>query len=334
MSAIIKLEKKHFPVLLNELVNIISPHYDGTFIDCTFGNGGYSEKILENKKNKIIAIDRDRNCIEKADFFKKKYQNRFSFFNLKFSSIEKIKLNTENLKGIIFDLGYSTIQINDLSRGLSFKSKGSLNMKMGLNKISAHSVIHKLSSENLYKIFKIFGEEKNAKLISKKLVLERDKKDIKTEDLVRIINSAKKGKKYKINNSTKVFQSIRILVNQEISELIYGLINAYKILPIGGLLNVVTFHSIEDKIVKFFFKEFSENKNNSRYLPNIENSKIIFKKINKKPIVASNQEVIENPSSRSAKLRCVMKIANTSDFTRFTNKFKNLLNLESLIENL
>ena len=133
MNATINLENKHFPVLLNELISIISPLYGGTFIDCTFGQGGYSEKILEYKKNNIIALDRDKEVIKNTFKLQKKYKERFKFYNLKFSQLDKINLKNHKIKGIIFDLGYSTNQILDYSKGISFKSKGKLNMKMGIN---------------------------------------------------------------------------------------------------------------------------------------------------------------------------------------------------------
>ena len=193
MNATIKLENvKHFPVLLNEVISIISPHYGGTFIDCTFGQGGYSKKILENKKNKIFAIDRDINSAVVANKFKSEYSNRFQFENKRFRDISKIYKNIENLKGIIFDLGYSTVQIKDHKKGLSFSSKGKLNMCMGLNSFSADDVVNKLNEKELAKIFKTFGEEKNSKIISKKLVSLRKEKKIETEDLVKVINSVKK----------------------------------------------------------------------------------------------------------------------------------------------
>ena len=263
MNATINLEK-HFPVLLNELVSIISPLYGGTFIDCTFGAGGYSEKILEEISNNVIALDRDNSVKRFATSLQKKFEKRFKFYNLKFSDIDQIK--NENIKGVIFDLGYSLNQISDLNRGLSFKSKGKLDMRMGLNDFSCDEVISKMSQQNLYKIFKFLGDEKYAKPISKKIVKFRESKKISTQILVEIIESIKKNKGGK-NNSTKIFQALRIFVNKEISELIKGLINAYNILPVGGIIAVVTFHSIEDKIVKFFFKEYSEVKNSSRYLP-------------------------------------------------------------------
>ena len=335
MNATIKLENvKHFPVLLNEIISIISPLYGGTFIDCTFGQGGYSKKILENNNNKVFAIDRDCSSTKIVNQFKKKYQNRFEFENRKFSEILNIEKNIENLKGIIFDLGYSTTQIKDPEKGLSFNNKGKLNMKMGLNKFSADDVVNKLGQKELAKIFKVFGEENSSKIISKKIISFRKRKNIQTEDLVNIINSVKKKNFSKIHNATKVFQALRIIVNNEISELIYGLINSFKLLPVGGVVAIVTFHSIEDKIVKFFLKNYSENKNDSRYLPSKIEKKILFKLIDKKPIIPNNKELNLNPASRSAKLRYGIKLNNHSDFSEFVKKFSYLLEVENFFEKI
>ena len=335
MNATIKLENvKHFPVLLNEIISIISPLYGGTFIDCTFGQGGYSKKILENNNNKVFAIDRDCGSTKIVNQFKKKYQNRFEFENRKFSEILNIEQYIENLKGIIFDLGYSTTQIKDPEKGLSFNNKGKLNMKMGLNKFSADDVVNKLGQKELAKIFKVFGEENSSKIISKKIISFRKRKNIQTEDLVNIINSVKKKNFSKIHNATKVFQALRIIVNNEISELIYGLINSFKLLPVGGVVAIVTFHSIEDKIVKFFLKNYSENKNDSRYLPSRIEKKILFKLIDKKPIIPNNKELNLNPASRSAKLRYGVKLNNHSDFSEFVKKFSYLLEVENFFEKI
>ena len=335
MNATIKLENvKHFPVLLNEIISIISPLYGGTFIDCTFGQGGYSKKILENNNNKVFAIDRDCSSTKIVNQFKKKYQNRFEFENRKFSEILNIEKNIENLKGIIFDLGYSTTQIKDPEKGLSFNNKGKLNMKMGLNKFSADDVVNKLGQKELAKIFKVFGEENSSKIISKRIISFRKSKNIQTEDLVNIINSVKKKKFSKIHNATKVFQALRIIVNNEISELMYGLINSFKLLPVGGVVAIVTFHSIEDKIVKFFLKNYSENKNYSRYLPARIEKKILFKLIDKKPIIPNNKELNLNPASRSAKLRYGVKLNNHSDFSEFVKKFSYLLEVENFFEKI
>ena len=330
MNATINLENKHFPVLLNELVSIISPLYGGTFIDCTFGQGGYSKKILENKHNNVIAIDRDKDVLISASNFERKYNNRFKFYNIKFSELDKIKLKNNNLRGIIFDLGCSIDQIKNSKKKLSFFDKGKLNMRMGINEFSANDFISNMEEKNLTRVFKIFGDEKYSKKIAREIVKKRAIQIIKTEDLVQIIDSVKKYQKSKIHNSTKVFQALRILVNKEISELINSLIHSFSLVPIGGIIAVVTFHSIEDKIVKFFFKHYSEKKNSSRYMPNEEVSKKCFKLINKKPILPSFNEIKQNPPSRSAKLRYGIKINETCDFSDLREKFKYLTDVEEL----
>jgi len=334
MNATVKHGKKHFPVLLNELISIISPLYSGTFIDCTFGQGEYSKAILQNPQNKVIALDRDKKVAINAIKVKEKFKDKFYFENIKFSQINSIDFTKENIKGIIFDLGYSTTQIQDPDKGLSFNSKGKLNMKMGLNEFSAHEVIDGLNDKDLEKIFKYFGEEKISKLISRKICELRKGKKIKTEDLVSLINKNKFKKKLKIHKATKIFQALRIFVNKEISELIFGLINAFKILPVGGVIAVVSFHSIEDKIVKFFFKNFSQNKNSSRYIPDQTKEKKFFKLINKKPIFPSEKEIKINPPSRSAKLRYAIKIRHSENFDDFIKKFKHLLDIEDLSKKL
>ena len=330
MNATINLENKHFPVLLNELISIISPLYGGTFIDCTFGQGGYSEKILEHKKNDIIALDRDKEVLNNTLKLQKKYKERFKFYNLKFSQLNQIKLKDHKIKGIIFDLGYSLNQIKNSKKGLSFSDKGKLNMRMGKNNFSANEIISNMDENNLTKVFKIFGDEKYSKKIAREIVSKRKDKTIKTEDLVEIIDNVKKYQKTKIHNSTKVFQALRILVNQEISELINGLICSFNLIPVGGIIAVVSFHSIEDRIAKFFFKHYSEPRNSSRYLPEAYFSERCFKLINKKPILPSLSEISQNPPSRSAKLRYGIKTNNKCDFSEFREKFYNLISVENL----
>tara|TARA_B100000965_G_scaffold351833_1_gene326688 strand:- start:1 stop:624 length:624 start_codon:yes stop_codon:yes gene_type:complete len=203
-------------------------------------------------------------------------------------------------------------------------------MKMGLNNFSSHEVISNMSEINLNKIFKYFGDEQYSKKIAKKIVEIRKSKIINTKDLTEIIASTKRYKNYKINNSTKVFQALRIFVNQEISELINGLINAFYLIPVGGVIAVVTFHSIEDKIVKFFFKNYSEVKNSSRYVPFKENNNKCFNLQNKKPITPNADELKLNPPSRSAKLRYAIKVSNECNFDEFIQKFKKLIDIENL----
>ena len=336
MKATISPEtKKHYPVLLKELISIISPQYGGTFIDCTFGQAGYTKKILEFPKTKVIALDRDLQCANIAKLIDKKYKERFFFKNLKFSQISNLKLKNENVRSVIFDLGYSFIQIKDKKKGLSFDSLGKLNMQMGLNNFSAHEVINKLEKDELVKIFKFFGEEKESKRIVNNIIRERKKKILLTQDLVKIIDYSKKNKNFRTNNSTKIFQALRIFVNKEISELIDGLIAATNILKKDGILAVVTFHSIEDRIVKYFFKSLSEKKSVSRYLPEMKDSRKIFNLEKKKPIIPSPEEILKNPPSRSAKLRYVVKKIDNYDFqTDIKEKFKDLLEIENFSKGL
>ena len=331
MSATISLgSKKHYPVLLKEIISIISPQYGGTFIDCTFGQGGYSKKILEFENTKVIALDRDIESEVKANQLKNKFKERFLFKNIKFSQLNNLKLKNENIKGVIFDLGYSYTQIKDPKKGLSFQSNGNLNMQMGLNNYSAEDVINKLDEKELDKVFKFFGEEKESKFIARNIVKERLKNKIDTQTLVKIINNTKRKKNFKVHSATKVFQALRILVNKEISELIFGLINAAKVLKKDGVLAVVTFHSLEDKIVKYFFKSLSEKKSISRYVPITEQAETLLKLNEKKAIVPSDEEIKENLPSRSAKLRYAIKKTDFYDFeTDILDQFNNLIEIEN-----
>ena len=329
-ATILSNNEKHYPVLLNEILSIISPQNGGTFIDCTFGQGGYSKEILKFSNTKVIAFDRDSKCKEIADSFKKKNKDRFTFFNKKFSEIKDLESDFKNIKAVIFDLGFSYSQIKDPEKGLSFDNKGPLNMRMGKNNFSAEDVINKLDQKDLELIFKYFGEDKDFKKISKNIIRERENKLIDTPELVKIINYSKKNRNKKINNATKIFQAIRIFVNNEITELIYGLISALKVLKKDGVLAVVTFHSLEDKIVKYFFRSLSEKKSVSRYLPKMDQPEPLLEMIEKKPLTPSPKELKENISSRSAKLRYVVKRKNFYDFeTDILKKFAYLIEIEN-----
>ena len=326
---------KHYPVLLNELISIITPQHGGTFIDSTFGQGGYTKKILSYENTQVIAIDRDIKSKKKADKFSQTFQNRFVFKNIKFSQLDNLKLKNENIRGVIFDLGYSYTQIKDPAKGLSFNSEGELNMQMGINDFSAKEAINNLSAPELEKIFKFFGDENEAKKIANQIIDKRKEKVINTQGLVDLIEKTKRKKNFKIHSATKVFQALRIFVNKEITELIYGLIAAAKVLKKDGVLAVVTFHSLEDKIVKYFFKSLSENKSVSRYLPKSEDKINLLKLLNKKPILPSLKEINENPPSRSAKLRCVKKNTTFYDFeTDILDKFKYLIDIENYSKKL
>ena len=329
-ATIVPKMQKHYPVLLKEIISVISPQHGGTFIDCTFGQGGYTKKILDFENTNVIAIDRDKKSEIIASQLKKNFEDRFIFKNIKFSQLSNLKLKNENIRGIIFDLGYSYNQIKDPKKGLSFDASGKLNMQLGLNTFSAEDAINKLDEKELEKIFKFFGDEKEAKYIARNIIKERSKNQIDTKSLVEIIDKSKKRKNFKVHNATKVFQALRIFVNKEISELIFGLINATKVLKKGGVLGVVTFHSLEDKIVKYFFKSLSENKSISRYSPVLKQADTLFNLIQKKAITPSDEEVSKNPPSRSAKFRYAIKKTDFYDFeTDIEEQFRNYIEIEN-----
>ncbi len=327
------LDNSHFPVMLNEVIKISAPIKGGIFVDCTLGGGGYTSALLKFPNTKVIAIDRDKNAISIANKLREKFNNRFNFYQLKFSQIDDT-LNSY-VDTIIFDLGLSSIQLNNLKRGFSFNSKDKLDMSMGLSNISAEEVVNNLNESQLRLIIKILGEEKEASKIAKNIVHARIQKKItKVDELVKIIEKSKK-KKYptKINPSTKTFQALRIFVNKEITELINGIVKATKFLRPGGKILIVSFHSIEDKIVKYFFSNFSQNKSKpSRYFPEDRNNNdYLFEKYNKKIITPTLREIKTNNRSRSAKLRFAIRSKNKFIFPEnIFHKFKRYLEIEGI----
>tara|TARA_B100000575_G_scaffold226943_1_gene187593 strand:+ start:1947 stop:2963 length:1017 start_codon:yes stop_codon:yes gene_type:complete len=329
------LEFSHFPVMLSEVLKISSPSNGGSFIDCTFGGGNYSREILKFSQTKVQALDRDKKVKSLAEDLKKQFPKRFNFFQVKFSELDNILNDNDKVDVILFDLGLSSIQLNDLDRGFSFKSDKKLDMSMGLNDTSAFEVINNLSEQNLKSIIKILGEEKEASIIAKNIVKNRNIKKISnTGELVKIIEkSKKKNFLNKINPCTKTFQALRIFVNKEVTELIDGIIGATKKLKPGGKILVVSFHSIEDRIVKYFFTNFSQNKSRpSRYLPeNKFSNKALFIEYKNKLFRPSKQEIIKNSRSRSAKLRFAIRSKNKFEYpSDFKKKFKKYLDIEAI----
>ena len=327
------LKTSHFPVMLNEVISLSSVSKGGFFVDCTFGGGGYSKAILKFPNTKVVGLDRDKAVTSLAEKFKKRFKNRFQFYKLKFSQLDTVL--KKNVDTIIFDLGLSSIQLNNLERGFSFNSKEKLDMSMGLSSFSAQEAVNNLSESHLKLIIKILGEEKEASKIAKNIVKVRLKKRItRVDELVNIINKSKK-KNYtnRINPSTKTFQAFRIFVNKEITELINGIVNATKILKPGGKILIVSFHSIEDKIVKYFFSNYCKNRSRvSRYLPDIDNQNLtLFEKYEKKVIRPSKSEILKNNRSRSAKLRFAIRSKDKFFLpTEFFKKFEKYLNVEAI----
>ncbi len=326
-------EITHYPVMLNEVTKICSPQSGGTYVDCTFGGGGYSKNILKFSNTKVLAFDRDKFILKISKKLEKKYPKRFFFYQKKFSQINTV-IKDKSAEAVIFDLGLSSIQLKNLDRGFSFNSKSSLDMSMGLSTLSAEDVVNKCSEQQLKLIIKILGEEKDAFRIAKNIVKARSISQIvRVNQLADIIKSSKtRNYNTKINPSTKTFQALRIFVNKEITELIKGIINATKILRPGGKILVISFHSIEDRIVKFFFSNFSSNKSQpSRYAPfNNDAKNFLFCKYKNKILKPTAEEVKTNPPSRSAKLRYAIRSKNNFFYpTDLIKKFQKYLDLEN-----
>ena len=310
---------RHIPVMLNEIRDFIPRDKKINVIDATFGGGGYSKELLENYNiNNLLAIDRDP--ITKV--FAKKLNENFKNFTLRignFSKIDELVKKNNKLKKIIFDviifdLGLSSNQLDDPKRGFSFLNDGPLNMNMGNAKINAYEIVNKFSEKELSNIFFNLGEERFSKRIAKKIVNVRKKEIIKNtkhlSDLIYNSIPTLISKKSKINPSTKTFQALRIYVNDEIKEIKTALKKSIKLLNKDGKLIVVSFQSLEDRIVKDFFNHNCGKRwRSSRHYPELaDEGPITFKLITKKPIRPKEQEIKLNPRSRSAKLRVVQKI--------------------------
>jgi 16S rRNA (cytosine1402-N4)-methyltransferase len=336
------LEFKHIPVMSEDIDRILTPYKSGLYIDCTFGGGSITRKILSKKDTKVISIDRDNFVESFSKEISKEYKNRFEFIIDRFSNLENI-LKKRNLQkipvAIIFDLGLSSFQIDNPERGFSYRQDGLLKMTMGKNNITAHDIINKLEQKDLRNIFSLFGEDKDSGLIAKLIVQKREDKEINsTQELAEIILRAKryKNSKYnKVDSCAKIFQAIRMVVNQELTELYEGLISAIKNLSIDGKIVVITFHSLEDKVVKKVFDFFSnKKKGTSRYLPESnenENLNILEVK-DRKPIIASEKETRNNNRARSAKLRYAIKIQDHSfEFKRSHLNLEKYFQLEEVM---
>jgi 16S rRNA (cytosine1402-N4)-methyltransferase len=336
MNVIISsLEKKHFPVMLDEVVQTcVHINKDLFIIDCTFGGGGYSKALLKFPNIKIVALDRDKSAASRAKILEKDFPEKFTFYNEKFSNLDKVIKKENEPDIIIFDLGLSTLQLQDYSRGFSFKSNEKIDMQMGLSEISAEDVINTSDEKNLKLIIKILGEEQEAGKIAKNIIKARAIKKIDTvTELVRIIEASKK-KNYnkRINVCTKTFQALRIFVNKETTELIEGLIKASQLIKFGGKIIVISFHSIEDKIVKYYFTNYSSNKSNpSRYMPTKSNQKnSFFEKYKNNFLTPEPEELIKNPASRSAKLREAVRTKQEFIYPKeFKEKFKKYIDIEN-----
>ena len=312
------MENKHIPVMLEEVKSFIPNSKKINVIDATFGSGGYSSSIIkEFKVNQLIAIDRDPISEIFAKELKNKYIN-FKLVNDKFSNIDRIikEVNSGDKKYdvIIFDLGVSSNQLDNANRGFSFQKEGPLDMNMGTSSTKASEVVNLYEEKKLADIIFKLGEEKFSRRIAKNIVISRKVKLISsTSELAKIVSDSipfNKIKKIRIHAATKTFQALRIYVNDEINELRTSLKKTINILNKDGLLIIVSFQSLEDRIVKDFFNPHSGKRwRSSRHYPElVDSGSITFKIITKKPLRPSDTEINLNPRSRSAKLRVAQKI--------------------------
>lgn len=303
---------KHYSVLLQETISNLNIKDDGLYVDATLGYGGHSKEILARlKRGFLFAFDQDIAAINYSNEFLKQFGSSYELINTNFVHLKE-ELNEHHIDkvdGIIFDLGISSPQIDETERGFSFMKDAPLDMRMNTNQdFSAYNVINEYSEAELTNIFYLYGEEKLSKVISKKIV---EKRPIKTTmELVKVINEAVGNKYFNLNHPERqIFQAIRIEVNSELSVLKDVLPDAIDILKPGGRICVITFHSLEDRIVKHIFKEYSEVNELVKGLPEIPlEYQPKIKLINKKPILPSDEELNENSRSKSAKLRVIERI--------------------------
>lgn len=303
---------KHYSVLKNELIDSLNIKDDGVYVDATVGYAGDAQEILKRiKRGYLFAFDQDPVAISYATVALEKIGDNFKIFMTNFSQMKEMleKEDINSVDGIIFDLGFSSPQIDDEARGFSFMHDGPLDMRMSKQGKSAKDIIDNYDEEKLKKIFWQYGEEKMSNVIAKKIVSEK-KNITSTLKLVEVIKSATGANYfYKHHPERKIFQALRIEVNDELKVLERVLPEAIKLLKKGGRLSVITFHSLEDRIVKNIFRKYSEIDPVVKGMIDIpEEYKPLIKIINKKPILPSKRELEENSRSASAKLRIIERI--------------------------
>lgn len=309
------MKQLHYSVLLNECIEGLNIKGNGKYVDATVGYAGHSKNILAKiKKGHLFAFDEDEAAVKYSKKVLSSIGDNFTVFRENFVNMPKVLKDSgiEKVDGILFDLGFSSPQIDDASRGFSFMLDAPLDMRMdNQNNLTAQKIVNTYSKEELIKIFYEYGEEKLSKVIAEKIVLERKNKKINTTlELVDIILSAVGANYfYKNHPERKIFQALRIEVNNELKVLEEVLPQAIDMLSSGGRMCVITFHSLEDKIVKKIFKKYSEVDEilkGVKDIPKEYQPKI--KIINKKPILPSEKELTENTRSHSAKLRIIERI--------------------------
>ncbi|HVE23461.1 MAG TPA: 16S rRNA (cytosine(1402)-N(4))-methyltransferase RsmH [Acidocella sp.] len=308
-------EFSHIPVLRDEAVRMLAPTDGKLYLDGTFGGGGYARAILESADCRLIAVDRDPAAVARGRELAAQYSGRFQIYEGRISRIVDLlgAAGVTTLDGAVFDLGVSSYQIDDPARGFSFRYDGPLDMQMGGAEITAATLVNTVSESELADILYQFGEEKASRRIAKAIVERRRlQKFATTADLAAVIRGVVRADKSGIDPATRSFQALRIAVNDELGDIAAGLAQAASLLAPGGRLVVVSFHSLEDRIVKRFFAQAAGRMPGaSRHDPASlqEESRPQFKLLTRNPVLPSAAEVKANPRARSAKLRTLERLA-------------------------
>ena len=311
-EAIDAAARPHYPVMLPEVIANLSPKDGETYVDGTFGYGGYSEAFLKAANCNVIGLDRDVNVAPRADALSADFDGRFRLVQTPFSLMDSV--NLPPVDAVVLDIGVSSMQLDQAARGFSFMRAGPLDMRMGPDGPTAAMAVNQLSHGELASIFKTYGEERQAGRIASAILRAREEGAITTTDglagLIEKTIGRANGKGGRVHPATRVFQALRIFINDELGELYQGLCAAETILKPGGRLIVVTFHSLEDRIVKSFFRRRAgEVSGGSRYAPEVvrDDVKPSFNLPRRAVVKPSDDEIAENPRSRSAKLRCAIR---------------------------
>jgi 16S rRNA (cytosine1402-N4)-methyltransferase len=298
--------QRHVPVLGREAIEMLAPRGGGIYVDATFGAGGYSRAILDVAGTRVIGIDRDRSAILGGFDLVDRSGGRLTLVEDRFSNLAEIcaAQGFDAVDGVVMDVGVSSMQLDEAERGFSFRLGGPLDMRMGRDGPTAADVIAKASETDLANIIYIFGEERHSRSVARAIVAARKDAPITTtRALADIVAKVVRSKPGEIHPATRTFQGLRIFVNEELDELHLALAAAERVLKPGGRLVVVSFHSLEDRIVKIFFAERGKAGSGSRHLPEIAQAAPSFVVLTKRPVTPDDAEISANPRARSAKLR-------------------------------
>jgi 16S rRNA (cytosine1402-N4)-methyltransferase len=302
----------HIPVLGREAIDHLAPHEGGVYVDATFGGGGYSRAILDVPGTRLIGIDRDRTAIAGGFELVDRSEGRLTLVEDRFSNLAEIcaAQGIDAVDGVVMDVGVSSMQLDQAGRGFSFRLDGPLDMRMGQVGPTAADVVARASESDLADVIYLFGEERHSRKVARAIVAARQDTPITTTralaDLVAKVVRSKPGD---IHPATRTFQALRIFVNEELEELQTALAAAERVLKPGGRLVVVSFHSLEDRIVKNFLGLRAKTGGGSRHLPEVAQAAPSFQLLTRRPVVAGEQEVAHNPRARSAKLRAAERTA-------------------------